>query len=190
EDYARSARRVVRAVTAIGDSATVSYELVPEVIAYLDGLSDHLFLMDPAGRLIYVSRTARNLDPDALNLVRRTMLRQPVVRRTGTLVLDSAGAPFHYQIDTLAIPAGSELRVILVAAQPTGDTSAASALLLSMLLVAPVILIGSSLLGYWLGGRALKPLQGMILAGAAIEGRRSLHRRRCVAPGTAGLAQI
>src|SRR5690606_17018237 len=156
EDYSRSSRRGVTAVSAIGD--LMSYELVPEVNAYLDGISDHLFLTDPAGRLLYVSRAARNLDPEALNLVRRTMLRQPIVRRVGTLQLDSAGAPYHFVIDTLQMPARAELRVILVAAQPSGDTSAASALLLSMLLVAPVILIGSSLLGYWLGGQALKPL--------------------------------
>src|SRR5690606_25307628 len=49
EDYSRSSRRVVTAVSAIGD--LMSYELVPEVNAYLDGISDHLFLMDPAGRL-------------------------------------------------------------------------------------------------------------------------------------------
>jgi two-component system OmpR family sensor kinase len=188
EDYSRSSRRVVTAVSAIGD--LMSYELVPEVNAYLDGISDHLFLMDPAGRLIYVSRAARNLDPEALNLVRRTMLRQPIVRRVGTLQLDSAGAPYHFVIDTLEMPARAELRVILVAAQPSGDTSAASALLLSMLLVAPVILIGSSLLGYWLGGQALKPLQGMIREVEAIQDGRSLHRRLAVPPGTDELAQL
>ncbi len=190
EEYARSSRRVVNAVSAIGDSTIISYELVPEVIAYLDGLSDHLFLMDPSGRLIYVSRTARELSPEALNLVRRTMLRQPVVRRTGSLVLDTAGAPYHFLIDTLSMPVREELRVILVAAQPSGDTSAASALLISMLLVAPVIAIGSSLLGHWLGGRALQPLEGMIREVEAIQDGRSLHRRLAVPAGTDELAQL
>lgn len=190
EDQARGQRRVVVPVSAIGDPSVVSYELVPDVRGYLDGISDHLFLMDPGGRLIYVSPTARLLDPEVVSLVRRTMLRQPITRRAGSLAMDSTGIGYQYLIDTLSGPVRDQLRVMLVAARPSGDTSAATGLLLSMLLVAPVILIGSSLLGYWLGGRALRPLDGMIREVEAIQDGRSLHRRLAVPPGADELAQL
>lgn len=190
EDQAGGQRRVVVPVSAIGNPSVASYELVPDVRGYLDGISDHLFLMDPGGRLIYVSPTARLLDPDAVSLLRRTMLRQPVTRRAGSLVLDSTGIPYQFLIDTLTGPVRDELRVMLVAARPVGDTSAATGLLLSMLLVAPVILIGSSLLGYWLGGQALKPLEQMIQEVEAIQDGRSLHRRLAVPAGKDELARL
>src|SRR5690606_16355351 len=115
EDQAGGQRRVVVPVSAIGNPSVASYELVPDVRGYLDGISDHLFLMDPGGRLIYVSPTARLLDPDAVTLLRRTMLRQPVTRRAGSLVLDSTGIPYQFLIDTLTGPVRDELRVMLVA---------------------------------------------------------------------------
>src|SRR5690606_28913972 len=91
EDQARGQRRVVVPVSAIGDPSVVSYELVPDVRGYLDGISDHLFLIDPGVLLIYLSPTARLLDPEVVSLVRRTMLRQAITRRAGSLAMDSTG---------------------------------------------------------------------------------------------------
>jgi two-component system OmpR family sensor kinase len=49
-----------------------------------------------------------------------------------------------------------------------------------MLLIAPVILIGAALVGYWLAGTTLRPVQGIMDEVEAISDGRSLHRRLAV----------
>jgi heavy metal sensor kinase len=190
EEYARNDARVVRVSPAIDNPALLNYVIIPEIQGFLDRSRDLLFVMDPAGRLLFVSREARALEPSQLNLVRQGMLRQPIVPRAGRLQLDSTNARYHFVIDTLAGPARDQLRVLLVASRPHPDTSGADQLLLSMLLVAPVVLIGSSLLGYWLGSRALQPLEQMIQEVEAIQDGRSLHRRLALPTGTDELARL
>lgn len=190
EEYADNDSRVVLAAPDYGDPAITIYEIVPDLRGYLDAVRDALFVMDPAGRLLYVSVEGRSLDPGALNRVRQEMLRQPIRPRSGQISLDSTAAPFHFLIDTLAGRARNQLRTVLVAARPERDLSAANQLLLSMLVVAPFILIGSGLLGYWLGDRALRPLEQMNQEVEAIQDGRSLHRRLAVPQGNDELARL
>jgi signal transduction histidine kinase len=53
-------------------------------------------------------------------------------------------------------------------------------LLKSMLLIAPLILVGAGLVGYWLAGTSLRPVQGIMDEVEAISDGRSLHRRLAV----------
>ncbi|HRP08555.1 MAG TPA: ATP-binding protein, partial [Gemmatimonadales bacterium] len=149
-----------------------------------------MFIMDPSGRMIYVSREGSSFDPAALNRVRQLMLRQPITRRHGSFVADSGAPAYRYVLDTLAGPARSQLRVMLIAGRPTYNIVAANQLLIFMLLAAPLILIGSGLLGYWLGATALKPLEQMIQEVEAIQDGRSLHRRLAVSAGNDELARL
>jgi len=55
-----------------------------------------------------------------------------------------------------------------------------SALLQSMLLVAPIILAGAAVVGYWLAGTSLRPVEGIMDEVEAISDGRSLHRRLAV----------
>lgn len=185
EEYARVVPRIV-----VGEPAQANYELRPDIRAYLDGHRDPMFIMDPAGRLVYVSREGSRFDPAALNRVRQLMLRQPVTRREGAVVVDSGATPYRYVLDTLSGPARSQLRVMLIAGQPEYNLGAANQLLIFMLLAGPLVLLGSGLLGYWLGATALRPLEQMIQEVEAIQDGRSLHRRLASPPGNDELARL
>ncbi len=190
EERARSLPRLVVATPSLGRPADTTYSLVKEVSYYLDGLSDIVFVMDPGGRLLYVSPAATLIDPASLNLVRRTMLRQPVVPRGGTIRLGDEPEPHRFLIDTLGGAAQREVRAFLVAAKPSGTLYGPPQLVVSMLLVAPFILIASAMLGYWLAGRSLTPLEQMIQEVEAIQDGRSLHRRVAVPAGSDELARL
>ena len=49
-----------------------------------------------------------------------------------------------------------------------------------MLLIAPIILLGAALVGYWLAGTSLRPVQGIMDEVEAISDGTSLHRRVAV----------
>ena len=49
-----------------------------------------------------------------------------------------------------------------------------------MLFIAPVILFGAVLVGYWLAGTSLRPVEGIMDEVDAISDGRSLHRRLAV----------
>jgi signal transduction histidine kinase len=49
-----------------------------------------------------------------------------------------------------------------------------------MLLIAPIVLIASALVGYWLAGTSLRPVQGIMDEVEAISDGTSLHRRLAV----------
>ncbi|MES2124038.1 MAG: HAMP domain-containing sensor histidine kinase, partial [Gemmatimonadota bacterium] len=63
-------------------------------------------------------------------------------------------------------------------------------LLVSMILVAPIILVASTLVGYWLAGRSLLPVEFMVAELEAIQDGRSLHRRLAVPTGDDELSRL
>jgi two-component system OmpR family sensor kinase len=66
-------------------------------------------------------------------------------------------------------------------ATPTAQASFGPAdLLRSMLLIAPVILVGAGLVGYWLAGTSLRPVENIMDEVDAISDGTSLHRRLAV----------
>jgi two-component system OmpR family sensor kinase len=76
--------------------------------------------------------------------------------------------------------AGPEIGGLLVATSTREVAFGPAQLLRSMLLIAPVILIGAALVGYWLAGTTLRPVQGIMDEVEAISDGRSLHRRLAV----------
>ena len=128
-----------------------TYELVSDARGLFEGMRDYLFVADDFGRLVYVSPPARDLAPQALVEVRRIILRQPVVDQRGQLELLPGEARFRFLLQPVGSVSG-ELGSILVAAQPSTDLNGPAQLLVSMILVAPLILLASTLLGYWLAG--------------------------------------
>ena len=71
----------------------------------------------------------------------------------------------------------------MVAAATNSVLFGPSALLRSMVVSLPILLLGSILLGFWLAGTALKPLDAMVAELEAIADGRSLHRRLPVPAG-------
>jgi signal transduction histidine kinase len=73
--------------------------------------------------------------------------------------------------------AGPEIATILVATPVDPAPIDPGSLLGAMLLASPIVLVASLALGYWLAGRALQPVQGIIDELEAITDGVSLHRR-------------
>jgi signal transduction histidine kinase len=69
---------------------------------------------------------------------------------------------------------------VLVATSLSDVAFGPSALLRSMLLIAPVILVGAAVVGYWLAGTSLRPVEGIMDEVDEISDGRSLHRRLAV----------
>ncbi len=180
--------QVVVALPNLGQRDS-TYELVSDARTMFEGMRDYLFVADNAGRLVYVSPPARNLTAQALIEVRRIILRQPVVQRRGQLELLPGQPEFRFLLDSIG-SVGGELGSILVAAQPTTELNGPAQLLVSMILVAPLILVASTLVGYWLAGRPLRSVDGIVAELEAIQDGRSLHRRLAVPAGEDELSRL
>ena len=181
---------VVREEPAIGRPGDVSLGLVDGLRSQLDGLPrDLIFVTDPANRLVYNSRAASTLDPSALQEVLRVLRRRPTVVN-GSLRLEEAAEPYRFVIDTLPHEASGTIRAVMVAARPEGPLRGPTQLLVSMLIVSPVIVLAATIMGYWLAGRALSPLDVMVEEVEAIQDGRSLHRRLAVPPGDDELSRL
>jgi signal transduction histidine kinase len=76
--------------------------------------------------------------------------------------------------------AGPNIGGLLVATPVQQASFGPADLLRSMLLIAPVILLGAGLVGYWLAGTSLRPIQGIMDEVDAISDGTSLHRRLAV----------
>lgn len=168
-------------------------QLVATSQAFLDGLADFLVVVDPLGNRLYVTDTtgARRPIPfdrlaeDPLVLTGTTvgllleLARPPVSQGTGTLEGDPVAGPVRYLV--MRIPgAGSEIGALVVATALSNIAFGPAQLLGSMLVILPVILLGSIAIGYILAGTSLRPLKVMMEELQAITDGRSLHRRLAV----------
>ncbi len=164
-----------RIVTSSGASAALD----PGISAYLESVRDYLIVADTTGQVLALSEVTRALPADALERLAAPLARPDLRRHTGTLQLGEPPGDVRF----LAVPvqdAGPTVRGLLVAT-PTAQAAFGPAdLLRSMLLIAPVILIGAGLVGYWLADTSLRPVQTIMDEVEAISDGRSLHRRLAV----------
>lgn len=153
--------------------------LEPAIAAYFESIRDFLVLADSGGRVLYASDSASALPIASFERLRAPLVPPPDSVRTGAYTFDPAIGPARY----LIVPvddAGPEVAGVLVAAPSTSTFLEAEALLSSMLVIAPIILAASVLVGYWVAGRSLVPLGAMVRELEAITDGRSLHRRLVV----------
>ena len=164
-----------RIVTSSGANAALD----PGISAYLESVRDYLIVADTTGQVLALSEVTRALPADALERLAAPLARPDLRRHIGTLEL---GAPTG-DVRFLAMPvqdAGPAIRGLLVAT-PTAQAALGPAdLLRSMLLIAPIILVGAGLVGYWLADTSLRPVQTIMDEVEAISDGRSLHRRLAV----------
>ncbi len=183
QSYTLLGRVVRRSVPVIGSARdTVPVErlaLEPALAAQLEGVRDYLLVADTAGRELYLTETTRTLSYPVIE--RLLALAAPgSVDTAGTLAAGGPQGPIRWHVRRL-LPDGSGIGAVLAAA-PTSDVPFGPAeLLRSILLVSPIVLLGSLALGYWQAGRGLRPLQQMTEELEAITDGRSLHRRLAVA---------
>jgi signal transduction histidine kinase len=164
-----------RIVTSSGASAALD----PGISAYLESVRDYLIVADTTGQVLALSEVTRALPADALERLAAPLASSDLRRHIGTLSLGPPSGDVRY----LAIPvqdAGPAIRGLLVAT-PTAQAAFGPAdLLRSMLLIAPIILVGAGLVGYWLADTSLRPVQTIMDEVEAISDGRSLHRRLAV----------
>ncbi len=153
--------------------------LAPGAATGLQSYRDYLIVTDPKGRKLFTSDSVAALSFEALERLSAPLVPLPdtAVRRTLDL------GPGRGAVRVLAVPvtaAGAEIGALLVAAPADRLAPDAGVFLRAMLVVAPVVVLASALVGYWLSARALAPVQGIIDEMAAITDGRSLHRRLAV----------
>ena len=164
-----------RIVTSSGANAALD----PGISAYLESVRDYLIVADTTGQVLALSEVTRTLSADALERLAAPLARPDLRRHIGTL---SLGQPVG-DVRFVAIPvhdAGPTVRGLLVATPTARAAFGPADLLRSMLLIAPIILVGAGLVGYWLADTSLRPVQTIMDEVEAISDGRSLHRRLAV----------
>lgn len=153
---------------------------INQVGGYLSAVQDHVVIFDPDRGPIYRNATASRIfsGPALLQLGAIAGVTAHSRVSTGVVAIDGVGA-FRYAL--VPIPGIWLAPASMVVAAPVDAVPfGAQQLLRAMLVIAPVILVGSIGLGYVLADTSLRPLEGMVDELEAITDGRSLHRR--VAP--------
>jgi len=164
-----------RIVTTTGSRPSLD----PGISAYLEAVRDYLIVADTSGNVLALSEAARTLSADALQRLSAPIASLRLPKLAGTMDLGEGPGSVRY-LALRVEAAGPEIGGLLVATS-TGQLAFGPAeLLRSMLLIAPIILLGSALVGYWLAGTALRPVQGIMDEVEAISDGTSLHRRLAV----------
>lgn len=182
---AESRRVLGRVVTSIDGLLMLD----PGTAAYFESFRDFVVITAPDGRPVFLSVAARALPtPSVEQLV--SLVQPPVEpRRQGTVTFSSEVGPARYLVQPVP-GAGDQVGAILVAAGAGSVLFGPSALLRSMMLSLPIILLGSVLVGFLVAGRALRPLEDMVTELEAITDGRSLHRRLAVPQGSDEMARL
>ena len=162
--------------------------LLDAVAPYFDPLPDYLFLADPSGVIRYLSPPAKTLPDTTVSAVLALLVRRPPPVGADTLTTGSSDLRLRYNLARVDSVPG--VGAVLIAARLQVDTSAVREILLSMLMMAPVILVASASLGYWLAGRSLRSVEVMIDELGAIQDGTSLNRRLAVPPGSDELSRL
>jgi signal transduction histidine kinase len=160
-------------------SSNLKPALDPGISAYLDAVRDYLVVADTAGQVLGLSDVTRALNAPALERLSAPLDTLGLGRRSGLLALGSGAVTVRYLAVSVR-DAGPSIGGLLVATPIKQASFGPSDLLRSMLLIAPVILLGASLVGYWLAGTSLRPVQGIMDEVDAISDGTSLHRRVAV----------
>ncbi len=161
-----------RIVTTAGSNPALD----PGISAYLEAVRDYLVVADTSGQVLALSEVTRALNADALQ---RLTARVDTLRRakeSGTLDLGSPTGRVRF-LAVRVEAAGPEISGVLVATPLSEAAFGPAELLRSMLFISPFILLGAVLVGYWLAGTSLRPVQGIMDEVEAISDGRSLHRR-------------
>jgi len=159
-------------------SGAASPSLDPGISAYLEAFRDYLILADTGHKVVALSGITRTLsaaDLEALSAPLRTL---PGRRAIGTLDLGGLGTVRY--LATTVDSAGPGIGGLLVATPTEDIVFGPAALLQSMLVIAPIVLLCSAALGWWLAGTSVQPLLGIMDELKAITDGRSLHRRLAV----------
>ena len=153
--------------------------LDPGISAYLEAFRDYLIVVDTAGNVIGLSGVTRPLAAAEFQQLAVALYPSPRGNISGTVDFDPPLGQVRYYATPLGAPA-TGVGALLVATSVANVAFGPGELLRSMLVIAPVMLLGAAALGWWLAGTSVQPLLGIIDELEAITDGRSLHRRLAV----------
>jgi len=159
-------------------SGPASPSLDPGISAYLEAFRDYLILADTGHKVVALSGITRTLSAADLEALSAPLRALPGRRASGTLDLGGLGTVRY--LATTVDSAGPGIGGLLVATPTEDIVFGPAALLQSMLVIAPIVLLCSAALGWWLAGTSVEPLLGIMDELKAITDGRSLHRRLAV----------
>lgn len=170
-------------------SASGRPALDPGISAYIEAVRDLLIVTDTSGQILALSEATRQLSADGLQQLTAPLNSIRLPKHGGTLDLGPPVGPVRFLAQRLE-SAGPEIRGLLVATPLSQAAFGPDELLRSMLLISPLMLLGAVLVGYWLAGTSLRPVQGIMDEVEAITDGRSLHRRLPVPLSTDEMARL
>jgi heavy metal sensor kinase len=169
-----SARRLEPIV--ITDPDNKKPVLADRISAVLHVLRDYVIVLGPQGEVLFLSDDAAALPYGSL--VRLTQLAgEPSAEgRVGAADLGPPAGEVRYVVRAIT-GAGPETLRAVSGASTAGLVLGPQRLLTAMLLTAPLIIGLSVLIGHFLVGRTLQPVDAIVEEVEAISDGRSLHRR-------------
>jgi signal transduction histidine kinase len=155
--------------------------LIPSVASFLEGVPGFVIILGLEGEL-FMSSEARALPFAAVDEL--VEAARPTLQGAGGFagVTLTPGPGFVRLYGRPVETAGPLVTGILSAVPTAGLTLRPGRLLRAMLLTAPVVILASWFIGYFLVGRTLEPVDHIVDEVRAISDGRSLHRRLAVAP--------
>jgi two-component system, OmpR family, sensor kinase len=155
--------------------------LVSEVAAVLEVVPDFLLLTSRDGRLLFASPDARALtfgEFEQLNAITRPPA-DSTAHTTGRYRVNPNGPTLHYIVR--AVPdAGGQFGAIFAGANTRSAELRLEQLVLTIVIAFFIGVVPAILVGGWIAGRALEPVDRMITEVREITDGRSLHRRLAV----------
>ncbi|MEO8635422.1 MAG: HAMP domain-containing sensor histidine kinase [Gemmatimonadales bacterium] len=185
--YFISSQRQLGRTLHSGETPTL---VISAVGGYLDGIRDYVVVFDPERFAIYRNEVAKQFGVIALSQVLAASSGPgPGAVLTGVVTIEGESQPFRYA--QVPLPGVWEATAsIFVAAPIDAVPFGAGQLLQAMLVIAPVILLGSIGLGYVMADMGFRPLDRIVDELAAITDGRSLHRRVAVPSSADELARL
>ncbi|HUL03731.1 MAG TPA: ATP-binding protein [Gemmatimonadales bacterium] len=150
--------------------------LVSDVAAVLEVVPDYLVVTALDGTLLFASADARALTFQQVEQLEERVASTVGEHGAGTIRLSPRGPELHYAVRSLA-DLGPPFGAILTGVDLHTAELEPQQLLRTFALILPVGLGAALLVGWWLGRRALAPVDRIIDEVREISDGRSLHRR-------------
>jgi signal transduction histidine kinase len=159
------------------DSRTGRNVLSSDVLPFLEGIPGFVVVFGPEADPLHVSAEARALPYESIvRLVVTPILQSETGASFGVVDLGSQVGEIRYYVRPVS-SAGPRIAGVLSGASTSAAEAWPRRLLVAMLLVSPIILSISMLIGYLLAGRTLRPVDQIVDEVEAISDGRSLHKR-------------
>ena len=156
--------------------ATGKPELDGRAANRLSVIPDYVVVLGSAGEPLFFSADLRSLPFASADRLLQVVSRGDAAVGFGRVTLDEPAGEVRYYVRSIT-EAGPQVRWVLAGGSTGKLVLGPQRLASSMLVIAPLILAVSILIGYLLVGRTLRPVENIVDEVEAITDGRSLHRR-------------